>query len=453
MNTWISLLPPLLALSLAISTRKAYISIFSGIVVGSIILAPTLISGLVGSLRSLTLTLQSPSAIQSLVFILMIGAVINLLQRAGAISQALHVISTKKQLIQNRAHAQLVTFFAGFLMCLEGIGSMMMVGVVGRSLFKQHDISSQKLAFIANGTGAPLAWLLPISSAGLFLASLVQAQIDQGVINGTAVDYVMDAMPYQLYTLLILFSVPVLSILPHDFKKQEDKPHVIHTKSNVKQNKLQYSLWISMAPLYLLILTIIVVTTLTGDISQAIYLSGYVALMGSALIFRTKGITLRDTVLWIFEGATRIFPAVMLLTLAFTFSHVIGSLGTGDYLAQLLNGNVATQLLPAIIFLTGITISFATGSSGATVSILIPIALPMAVQMGLSIPLLIGAVISGAVFGDQSSPISDSVIVAASAAECSPDSHFRTQFPIVSKVALMSLGGYLVLGLLHSPCS
>ncbi|MGR5063734.1 Na+/H+ antiporter NhaC family protein [Photobacterium sp. DNB22_13_2] len=445
MNTWISLLPPLCAITLAISTRKAYIAIFSGIFVGSIILAPSLVAGLEETAKYLSLTLQSPSALKSLIFILMIGAIINLLQRSGAINHALYAIAEQKQWVRSRTHAQLLTFLAGFLMCLEGIGSMMMVGVVGRSLFKQYEISPQKLAFVANGTGAPLAWLIPVSSAGLFLTSLIQAQIDQRVIDGSAIQFVIDAIPYQFYTLLILLSVPLLSVLPHDFTHPKNMENQ-SVEDDFKRVEITFSLWVSMAPLYLLIVSIIFVTYLSGDVSNAIYCSGYIALVGSVCIYRTSGITLKSTLKWGVEGAIQILPAVIILALAFTFSHVIGALGTGDYLAKMLAGSIAIQFLPALIFLTGIVISFATGSSGATVSILIPIVIPMAAQMGLSIPMIIGAVVSGAVFGDQSSPISDSVIVAASAANCSSDSHFRTQLPIVLKVALIALLGFIYIG-------
>lgn len=445
MNTWLSLLPPVLAISLAISTRKAYIAILSGILVGSIILAPTLLAGLFNTAKVLSLTLHSSSTLNSLIFILMIGAVINLLQRSGAITLAIKMITEQKQWITNRTHAQLVTFVSGFVMCLEGIGSMMMVGVVGRNLFRNYQISPQKLAFIANGTGAPLAWLVPISSAGLFLTSLIQAQIDQGVIHGTAIGFVLQAMPYQFYTLLILLAVPLLSLLPHDFVSHNDS-QPIECEPELSQNTNIRSLAVGLAPLYLLLTSILVLTFITGDINQAIYRSGYVALAGSVAMYCANGVRLIDALTWMIEGVRHILPAVLILTLAFTFSHVIGSLGTGDYLAQLLVGNISEKMLPAIIFLTGMAISFATGSSGATVSILIPIAIPMAVQMDFSVPMVIGAVISGSVFGDQSSPISDSVIVAASAAKCSPESHFSTQFPIVSKAALLALLGFLAIG-------
>ncbi|OLQ91325.1 sodium:proton antiporter [Vibrio ponticus] len=445
MNNWISLLPPLLAILLAISTRKAYIAIFSGIILGSLILATSFISGLKGVIEALSLTLQSTSTIHSLIFILMIGAVINLLQRSAAIDHALQIISTQRALIKNRSHAQLLAFIAGFLMCLEGIGSMMIVGVVGRPLFKQFDISSQKLAYIANSTGAPLAWLLPISSAGLFLVGLIQTQIDQGVIDGVSLDYVVQAMPYQFYTLLVLLSVPLLAVFQHDFKLAQQG-------GSAEQRALPQSapivpLWVGMSPFYLLIMTIVIVVALGGDISKAIYCSGYVALIGSAILFHVNDVPYKQSVSWMVSGAIRILPAVLILTLAFTFSHVIGQLGTGQFLAELLTANLAVSLLPCLIFLIGMMISFATGSSGATVSILTPIAIPIAVQMGFPVPVVIGAVLSGAVFGDQSSPISDSVIVAASAAQCSPESHFRSQLPIVASVALVAFGGYLGVGL------
>jgi len=447
MSTFIPLFPPFLAIVLAISTRKAYIAIFSGILVGSIILAPSLISALHSLLSSLLLTLTSTATMQCLIFIVMIGAIINLLQNTGAIRQTLYLISTKKGLIKNRYHAQLFTILAGLLMCLEGIGSMMMVGVVGRPLFKQYDLSAEKLAFVANGTGAPITWLLPFSSAGLFLTSLVHVQIEQGIITGSAIDYVLQALPFQFYTLLILCSVLLLAWLPHDFKA-ESKPKV-ETPPEEKQNYNDApSLWISMAPLYLLIVSFIILATLMGDMSKAISLSGGISLIGSLGLLRLTVIPFKDSVMWAIQGAMHILPAVCILILAFTFSRVIGSLGTGEVLAQLVSGNVSHTLLPAMIFLTGMLISFATGSSGATVSILLPIAIPMAASMAFSLPIVIGAVISGAVFGDQSSPISDSVIVASSAAACSPENHFRTQFPIVMKVALLALLAYLILGLI-----
>lgn len=149
---------------------------------------------------------------------------------------------------------------------------------------------------------------------------------------------------------------------------------------------------------------------------------------------------------WVIAGFKQILPAVIILVLAFTLSNIIGQLGTGTYLASLLAANLPSEFVPAIIFVLGMTISFSTGSSGATVSILTPIAIPMAISLGLDVALVIGAVISGAVFGDQSSPISDSVIVASSAANCQPEQHFRTQLPFTLGFAALSFIGYIIVG-------
>ncbi|GAL09024.1 Na+/H+ antiporter [Photobacterium aphoticum] len=131
MSTYIPLFPPLLAIVLAISTRKAYVAIFSGIVVGAVILAPSLADAIQEACTTFMLTVASPGTVQSLIFILMIGAIIHLLQRSGAINRALYLLSVKRQFIKGRTQAQLLAFVAGLLMCLEGIGSMMVVGVVG----------------------------------------------------------------------------------------------------------------------------------------------------------------------------------------------------------------------------------------------------------------------------------------------------------------------------------
>jgi len=139
-------------------------------------------------------------------------------------------------------------------------------------------------------------------------------------------------------------------------------------------------------------------------------------------------------------------PAAIILTLAFSLSRVSSELGTGKYLASIFSSELPLTFVPVSIFVLCILISFSTGSSGATVSIMTPIVVSLAVSIGVAVPIAIAAMISGAVFGDQSSPISDSVIVASSAADCSPEKHFATQLPYTLTVALLSFVFYLVVG-------
>lgn len=457
MDTWLTLLPPLLAITLAIITRQAYLSIFSGILAGSILLNGSLLTGLTGSFDAIATTFSSISAVKSLIFITMIGAVINILQQSGAVQRAIDCLLVQKNLVTSNRSAQLLTFLMGFLMCLEGIGSMMMVGLVGRPLFAQHKISKAKLAYVANSTGAPLAWLLPISSAGVFLASLLSNQIDNEVLTGKPMDYIFAAVGYQFYTILVLASVPLLAIWRHDFKSA---PYSVEQQpQRDKQAPLIVApITILILPLFLLLGSIIMITLITGDgnpikgdIGNAVYWSGYISLLGAALAYRCVGISFTQYMNWVLEGFKQILPAVLILLLAFTLSSIINQLGSGAYLAGLVSQQFSIGVVPSMVFVIGMLISFSTGSSGATVSILIPIAISMAINMGIPVPMMIGAVISGAVFGDQSSPISDSVIVASSAAGCDPALHFRTQLPFTLVFATISIIGYLIVGAGISP--
>jgi len=457
MDTWLTLLPPLLAITLAIITRQAYLSIFSGILAGSILLNGSLLTGLTGSFDAIATTFSSISAVKSLIFITMIGAVINILQQSGAVQRAIDCLLVQKNLVTSNRSAQLLTFLMGFLMCLEGIGSMMMVGLVGRPLFAQHKISKAKLAYVANSTGAPLAWLLPISSAGVFLASLLSNQIDNEVLTGKPMDYIFAAVGYQFYTILVLASVPLLAMWRHDFKSA---PYSVEQQpQRDKQAPLIVApITILILPLFLLLGSIIMITLVTGngnpikgDIGNAVYWSGYISLLGAALAYRCVGISFTQYMNWVLEGFKQILPAVLILLLAFTLSSIINQLGSGAYLAGLVSQQFSIGVVPSMVFVIGMLISFSTGSSGATVSILIPIAISMAINMGIPVPMMIGAVISGAVFGDQSSPISDSVIVASSAAGCDPALHFRTQLPFTLVFATISIIGYLIVGAGISP--
>jgi len=455
MDTWLTLLPPLLAITLAIATRQAYLSIFTGILAGAILLNGSFLGGITQSFDVIADTFSSISAVKSLIFITMIGGVINVLQQSGAVHKMIYHLTVRRTLVKSNRSAQLITFLMGFLMCLEGIGSMMMVGLVGRPLFAQHNISKAKLAYVANSTGSPLAWLLPISGAGVFLASLLAHQVESGVLTGKPMDYIFGAIGYQFYTILVLASVPFLALWNHDFKLTSSVVKQVRPVKNhpPKKTTVTAPITILMLPLILQLGSIISITLVTGngnlvkgDVGNAIYWSGFISLIGSGFAYRFAGIVFSQYMNWVLEGFKQILPAVLILLLAFTLSNIIGQLGSGNYLAEFVSGQFPPWIVPTMVFIIAMLISFSTGSSGATVSILIPIGISMATNMGIPIPMIIGVIISGAVFGDQNSPISDSVIIASSAAGCEPVLHFRTQLPLSLLFSVLSMIGYLIVG-------
>ncbi|RTR40301.1 sodium:proton antiporter [Shewanella canadensis] len=467
MNTWLTILPPCLAILLAITTRQVYVAIFAGIMTGSILLSQNILLGVANSFNAIADTFQSSSSVKSLIFILMIGAIINVMRQSGGIDALIYQISHKRHLVNSKPRAQLITFAFGFLMCLEGVGSMMLVGLIGRPLFNKFSISREKLAFVANSTGAPLAWLMPFSGASVFLISLIGAQVENGTLTDKPITYVFAALPYQVYCIAILALVPILAYKKSDFtatelsdaKKTDSAPNSQSDNQSVSQSIVQSAhqsnigIGAMLLPIIILLGSIFVISfttgkgnILAGDISSAIYWSGFISLIGTGIYFRLCQVKMEQYIQWCIQGMKHTLPAVIILVLAFSLSNITGQLGTGKYIAGFVSSELPLWLVPASIFVICILISFSTGSSGATVSIMTPIIIPLAVGVDLSVPIALAAVISGAVFGDQSSPISDSVIVASTAADCPPENHFVTQLPYTLAVALLSLVFYLVVG-------
>jgi Na+/H+ antiporter NhaC len=445
MDSWLSLLPPCLSILLAITTKQVYVAIFAGIMAGSILLSHNVLLGITNSFNAIADTFQSSNSVKSLIFILMIGAIINVMKQSGGIDTLIYQLVYKRNIVKSKGSAQLITIAFGFLMCLEGVGSMMLIGLVGRPLFNQFDISREKLAFIANCTGAPLAWLMPFSGAGIFLASLIAVQVENGTLDKPPMYYVLAALPYQIYTMAILALVLLLALKQHDFTAQSTSANQVNIVPS-SDHQPQTSILAIILPVAILLASILVITYVTRDISSAVYWSGFISLIGSGIYFRVCKVNINQYVEWCVKGMENMLPAAIILTLAFSLSGITGELGTGKYLASFVSNEVPIWLVPASIFVICVLISFSTGSSGATVSIMTPIIIPLAVSIGISVPLVIATVISGAVFGDQSSPISDSVVIASSAANCPPAKHFATQLPYTLAVALLSLMFYLIMG-------
>ena len=454
MDSWLTLLPSCLSILLAVITRQVYVAIFAGIVTGTILLSDNALTGVLESFNVIAETFQSPGSVKSLIFILLIGAIINVMQQSGGIDALIYHLSRQRNIVKSQVSAQLVTFGFGFLMCLEGVGSMMLVGVVGRPLFKRFVLSNEKLALVANCTGSPLAWLMPFSGAGVFLSGLLASEVENGTLSGQPMSYVLSALPYQFYTIAILALVPLSALgLRKGRPRDPARTHSVN-RTLCSAPKPKASAIAALVPIALLLFFICIITYVTGggdllagDISSAIYLSGFISLFGSGVYFLARQVMVGQYVDWCIQGMKNMLPAAIILTLAFTLSRVTGELGTGKYLAGYFSGELPVWLVPASVFVVCILISFSTGSSGATVSIMTPIVVSLAVTAGAFVPLAIAAMISGAVFGDQSSPISDSVIVASSAADCSPEKHFATQLPYTMVVALLSLVFYLAAGL------
>lgn len=461
MNTWLSLVPPVLTIILAIATKQVYVSLLIGLITGASILSGGFLTGLTGGVDAIAEAFESAYIVKSILFLLLIGALVKIMSRSGGIRGFVNVVTEKTRLVKTKKGAQLAPFAAGLLMFTEGIGSMMVAGLVGRPLCDKEGVSREKLAFICNSTGAPVALLYPFGGAGAFIMGMLGGQIESGAIKGNPLIILLSAIPFQFYTVLILLSVPAFIFFIKDFGPMK-KANLNCSGKGAQTNDIDKDLAESVkgeisnmiVPLAALVVSILSIILITGkgvlahgDTTAGIYWGVFLALAitGVYLLIK-KETTLNKFIGWCMEGMQDMLPATAILVLAFGLGNIAGELQTGVFLSRIVMGNISGGIIPAAIFLTCCLISFSTGSTGGTLGIMMPIAVPLMATAGIPIPVAVGAVISGALFGDQSSPISDSVIVASMAAGCEPIDHFKTQVRYTLSVSTIALILYLIVG-------
>lgn len=461
MNTWLSIVPPLVAIVLAIVTRQVYVSLLIGLITGATILSGGLISGLTGGVDAIAGVFASGYIAKNILFLLLIGSLIKILSKSGGIRGLVNVVTERTKLVRTKKGAQVAPFIAGLSMFTEGIGSMMVAGLVGRPLCDKEKVPREKLAFICNSTGAPVALLFPFGGAGAFIMGMLGGQIEAGTIEGNPLTILLSAIPFQFYTILILLAVPAFIFLFKDFgamkkanHEYEEKGIEAHDINKDVDPSAKGGIINMIVPLVALVVSILAIILITGkgilaqgDTTAGIYWGIFAALTITCIFLIIKKETnLNKFIGWCIEGMKDMIPAVTILVMAFAMGNIAGELQTGVFLSRIVIGNVHGGFLPAAIFITCCLISFSTGSTGATLGIMIPITVPMIAAAGLSVPMAVGAVISGALFGDQSSPISDSVIVSSMAAGCGPLDHFRTQIPYTLTVSGIAFLLFLIFG-------
>lgn len=456
MDIFLALLPTLVSIILTVLTRQVLVSLIAGIVLGSIVLSRSIILGFAGGADSIITILSTPWFIKNIIFLFLIGALLKVIEKSGGVDGFIYLLTDRIKLVKSRKGALFLPYLAGLGMFLDGVGSMMTAGMVGRPLMDEYHEPREKLAFICNATGAPIAFLFPFGGAAALMIGIIGGQINSGILTGSALSYVLRAIPFQFYTLSILIAVPCLIFFIKDFgpmaRVYEDSDKKDNQKNieTHKGGRIDFML----VPLFILISTIIGIILYTGngnmgrgDTTAGIYLGSIgTVIISSIYITMTSSISIEEFIGWCQEGMKSILPSVIILILASSLGSIMGELETGRYLSEIMLGNISPIFIPVGVFLTCCIISFSTGSSGATVMIMLPLIIPMGVDADIYIPLIIGAVISGAIFGDQSSPISDSIVVAAGAAGCDIVDHFKTQLPYTLSVAGVSMVLFIIFG-------
>ncbi|MBC7187548.1 MAG: sodium:solute symporter [Calditrichaeota bacterium] len=465
---WVSVLPPLVAIVLAIGTRQVFLSLFVGIWLGWTILAHgNPVSGLAQALEGCVRVFQDPGNAKVILFSAMVGALITFTQYSGGMEGFVEWV-TRRGLVRTRRSAGLLAWALGVVVFVESSICVLISGAVCRPLFDRLHISREKLAYICDSTSAPKCILIPLNAWGAFVIALLA---EQRVAD--PVHWLVLSMPLNFYAIIALFLVLVVVLLQLDFGpmrraerrvREEGKllrdgaePLVsaevtaVATKPGVRPRAINMLLpigvMVTMMPVGLLITG--GGNIMRGSGSTAVLWAVTAGIGIAAVAYRLQGImSTREIVDQFMKGVGGLVPLATLMIFAFAIGAVCRELGTGPFVASVAKMWVHPGLVPALLFLAACVIAFSTGTSFGTFAIMIPIAVPMVAPMGLHPGLALSAVLGGGVFGDHCSPISDTTIISSMAAATDHIDHVNTQLPYALLAASLATALYLVVGFL-----
>ena len=464
---WLSLLPPLVAIFLAIRTKQVVVSLFVGIWLGHIILNngnPLL--GFIHGIDACINVLTDKGNTQVIVFSALVGALLALVQVSGGMNGFVNS-AAKRGLISTPRRAGLLTWLVGMLIFVESNMSILVSGAVARPIFDKLRISREKLAYICDSTSAPRSIILPLNAWGAFVIGLLA---DQGIENPVKV--MIWSIPFNIYALVAITMVLVLIITNRDFgpmKKAQERAlsgkvlrdgaeplvqtEVIQTpaKEGIPHRAINMLL-----PVLIMVIMMPLALYLTGDGnimrgsgSASVLWAVLTGVLVAAIMYRVQGILKTGEIIHhIMSGLGGMIPLAILMLFAFAIGDVCKELGTGPYVASVTHSFVSPKIVPTLLFLVSCVIAFSTGTSWGTFAIMIPIGVPMISLLGLHPGFTVAAILGGGVFGDHCSPISDTTIISSMAAATDHVDHVRTQIPYALFSASIAILGYLIIGLI-----
>ena len=461
-----SVVPPILTIVLALVTKNVFFSLLIGIFTSSMVLcggAP--LTGLNDTFYSFIHTFESSGNTITLISFLLIGALIYLIEKSGGVEGFTEVMLKKRALIKTKRGANIFTWLLGIIIFTSGSLSCMVTGSVSRPFNDALKVPHEKSAFIVHATSTPWCVLFPLSG---WLAALAGYLTSGGVPENEAISVLLRSIPLNFYCILAVFGTLAVSLFGINIgpmRKAEERAEKTGALDNpgrggalteeaMSPSKAKPRVLNMLLPMGVLIATILAVLTITGKGNPTQGAGMQSLLWGCILAVLTicilcvaqKLFSVDEVINEMFKGMGTMLPVAGILLFGFTMGNLVKDLDTGNYLTSVFMGVLSPALLPALSFLLCMLLSFATGTSMGTMAIMSVICLPMAISMGISIPLVAGAVFGGSIFGDHSSPISDTTIMSCATTGCDIIDHVKTQMPYVLIFAAISLVLYVVLG-------
>ncbi len=472
---WIVLLPPFVAIGLALWTRQVYLSLVAGLWIGTTILSA---GDPIGGLRSLADVVvdvfRDASNARIVLFSLLVGGLISLVQVSGGV-HAFTLWVQKRGWGRSRRSVELMAWAVGMVIFVESSITSLTVGTLSRPFFDRLRLPREKLAYYCDATSAPVCMSIPLNGWGAFVLGLL---VTQGIADG-AVQLLAHSLLFNFFSLFAIAFALVLALTGWGFgsmRRAERRaaetgavirpgstPMIAEDVASVAPLRPEKATLADfLGPLAVMIAMIFVGLYVTGE-GRLVEGSGSTAVLwavgaaiGVAMLLYAFPRPLKgggpllspvESSDYIVKGASGLVGVVALLVLAFALGAVSRSLEMGPYVVGLVGEDLPVWWLPATIFAVGCFVSFTLGSSWTTFAILIPLALPLAEGLDISQALMLGAVLSGGVYGDHASPLSDTSIISSMSAACDHVDHVNTQLPYTLTLAGISFAAFLVTGL------
>ena len=474
-----SLLPPALAIILALITKEVYTSLLTGIITGALLYSGFNLELMINTMffnenGGMTAKLSSISNIGILLFLVMLGILVALMNKAGG-SAAFGRWAAEH--IKTRIGAQLATMMLGIVIFVDDYFNCLTVGSVMKPVTDTHKVSRAKLSYIIDSTAAPVCIIAPISS---WAAAVTSSVPDDSEINGFTT--FLKTIPYNFYailTILMMIAMVVMKVEYGPMKVHEDnaKKGDIYTTpdrpyANTEEEAVDNckgKVMDLLIPIISLIICCVIGMIYTGgffdgvgfveafsgsDASQGLVYGSFFAFVITIVLYLVRRVLKFDECMACLpDGFKAMVPAILILVFAWTLKSMTDSLGAAEYVAGIVAGSAEgmVNLLPAIIFLVGCFLAFATGTSWGTFGILIPIVVHAFEGKNETMMIIaISACMAGAVCGDHCSPISDTTIMASAGAQCNHINHVNTQLPYAASCAAISFITYIIAGFVQS---
>lgn len=453
MNSWLTLIPPFVTILLAFITRQVHLSLFMGLFSGIIILHSTDFIAYTDILDKYLLnSIADKDHVYIILFSLFISGTITLIKSYNGLSSIIAPFTKK---IKTQKQALTATYLSGLILFFDDYANSLVIGNTMRPITDQYKISRAKLAYIVDSTSAPISSIALVSTWVGAEISYINESIINIDTNYNGYSLFLKSIPYAYYPILTLLFIPIIIQLNYDYGPMSYSK--IEKQSPPDTKKQHLSFWKGFTPILVLIVSMIAIlistgyTKITDSISaifgnsnsyKALLWSSFLSLLTASLIALSLNKKTPKKILdTIFEGFNHLLPTIAILILAWALSAIISDLKTSEYLIQLFPKNSPIFLLPFLVFiLSGIT-SFATGSSWGTMAIIFPLVIPLAFASTAESSIIyasIASVLSGSVFGDHCSPISDTTILSSMASGCDHIEHVKTQIPYALTVGITS---------------